>query len=587
MQLVTHKELPDDEQFRESWRNLLVLVDQPQVFYTPEWASAVSRSYSLTVKPLLFCAFDNEQLVGVAALAADYALGEARFLAGTTADYCDFICINRFRRQFIDLVLEQLENFNLPTLILANLPEDSGTLKTFPSVARPRGYAVLARPAYSCARVTFNSVKVRAELKDIATRKQVVRRHMKALAKLGSVQVRHITDRDGIEAALPDFVNLHVSRFLSTGRISNLAMAERRAFLRELGRQLSNDGGIVLSQLIVGDRAIAWNYGFRYADSWFWYQPTFAEEFQQYSPGLCLLAKILERACDEPQIGVLDLGLGAEEYKERWANSSRETLHVTASRSPGTFFREMLRYHATRELDRVPGLSKIVRKGFSKVVQLRQHHGDVQGVTQASKQRIVSQLQPRPQIVFFESIAAGGDSKTDRKIVPTTLAVLAQAAVQYDQDAETHQYLLRSASRMRQREFQGFAALNHDDVPVHFCWVAPFTDFYVSELKRKLSSPRSNSVLIFDCWTPRAVRGAGHYSATIECIAREYQQSGRNVWIFAAETSDASLRGIRRAGFAERFAASVRRYGFGGRTTIRQISPRQEITQATSIARTT
>ena len=38
-------------------------------------------------------------------------------------------------------------------------------------------------------------------------------------------------------------------------------------------------------------------------------------------------------ACDMDEMEVVDLGLGAEGYKERFGNSTRQTLHVTLTRS--------------------------------------------------------------------------------------------------------------------------------------------------------------------------------------------------------------------------------------------------------------
>ena len=92
-------------------------------------------------------------------------------------------------------------------------------------------------------------------------------------------------------------------------------------------------GWLVLTRLLVGDEPVAWNYGFQFAGSWFYYQPTFDARWRQYSPGFCLLTKMVEQACDDPEIQFLDLGLGEEGYKERFANGHRQTLHATITNS--------------------------------------------------------------------------------------------------------------------------------------------------------------------------------------------------------------------------------------------------------------
>ena len=94
----------------------------------------------------------------------------------------------------------------------------------------------------------------------------------------------------------------HVARFLATGRISNIATAQRRVFLSELARLLSGSGWLALSRMLVADRPIAWNYGFCFHGSWFWYQPTFDSSYERLSPGYCLLSRIISEACDQEEM---------------------------------------------------------------------------------------------------------------------------------------------------------------------------------------------------------------------------------------------------------------------------------------------
>ena len=190
----------------------------------------------------------------------------------------------------------------------------------------------------------------------------MLRRHLRSMAKIAPVEVRHLKSWEDIAAALPKFEQAHVARFLSTGRVSNLARAERRTFLAELANLLSGTGSITLTSLNVGEEPVAWNYGFQFAGSWFWYQPTFDFRFQRYYPGLCLLAKIVEEACDRPDLNRVDLGLGAEGYKERFATATRQTLHVTITASTARHLKEIVRYHAASAIKSSPPLEHYVRR---------------------------------------------------------------------------------------------------------------------------------------------------------------------------------------------------------------------------------
>jgi CelD/BcsL family acetyltransferase involved in cellulose biosynthesis len=113
---------------------------------------------------------------------------------------------------------------------------------------------------------------------------------------------------------------------------------------------------------LTNGRPIAWNYGFRFCGSWFWYQPTFDSRWQSYSPGYCLLAKIILDACDNPDIGVVDLGLGDEEYKDRFRHAARHTLYVTMAQSRLVHLREIARYRAAAALKRSPKVETAVRR---------------------------------------------------------------------------------------------------------------------------------------------------------------------------------------------------------------------------------
>lgn len=362
MRLAVYREIPDDDVLAHQWNELVWKMECPEVFYRYEWALAVSRAYRDSITPLLMLAYEQDSLVGVVALAMNPSQNEATFLAGTTADYCDFISRPELRSDFVARVLSELLNLKVRLLVLANLPADSTTSSALPLAAHTHEYSLFSRPAFRCAQVVLSTSEQRKSTKQSVARKQMLRRHLRSMAKIAPVEVRHLKSWEDIAAALPKFEQAHVARFLSTGRVSNLARAERRTFLAELANLLSGTGSITLTSLNVGEEPVAWNYGFQFAGSWFWYQPTFDFRFQRYYPGLCLLAKIVEEACDRPDLNRVDLGLGAEGYKERFATATRQTLHVTITASTARHLKEIVRYHAASAIKSSPPLEHYVRR---------------------------------------------------------------------------------------------------------------------------------------------------------------------------------------------------------------------------------
>jgi CelD/BcsL family acetyltransferase involved in cellulose biosynthesis len=362
LRLVLHREIPEDDTLARQWNRLVWQMESPEVFFTYEWANAVSRAYRASITPMLFLAYEQDSLVGVAALATDSSQQRATFIAGATADYCDFVSHPDLRLEFVELVVSELRHLKVPQLVLANLPADSTTSRALPFATHAQEYSLFSRAAFQCAQVVFTSPEKRESIKQSVRRRQMYRRHLKAMSKTGPLELRHLRSWEDIAAALPKFERAHIARFVSTGRTSNLARQERRDFIAELAKLLSRQGWITLTCLNVGDEPAAWNYGFQFAGSWFWYMPTFDSAFERYYPGLCLLGKIVEEACENPEINRVDLGLGAESYKERFATGTRQTLDVTITASTARHLKEIVRYRAASAIKSSPPLEHCVRR---------------------------------------------------------------------------------------------------------------------------------------------------------------------------------------------------------------------------------
>jgi CelD/BcsL family acetyltransferase involved in cellulose biosynthesis len=565
LRIVLYRSIPDDAALREQWNALVAQADRPEVFYTHQWALAVQRAYGQTLVPWLLLQYEGDVLTGVAALATEARQQKATFLAGTTADYCDFLGREPDRVAFLDLVFAELRKAGVNEVVLPNLPADSVTTKALRSLAGKHSYHVFLRKAYLCAQVELGSEDDRQQLKARLNTRKIFRRGMNFLGRQGKVTLVHRTTPGSIEAVLHEFAVAHVARFLATGRLSNLVSRQRRVFLAELARLLSDSGWLVLSQMLVGDHPVAWNYGFQFHGSWFWYQPTFDTNCEQVSPGYCLLSKMIAEACDTPEMKVVDLGLGAEDYKERFANVTRETLHATLTTSRGRQVREVVRYRASQTAKLSPRVEDVLRTGIQRFdsVRRRFRQSGSRAFVSWGARRLSALLSSQDEVFFYE----GSDSPrvreraraTPMRLEPLTLEKLAMAAMQFERDNETCAYLVRAASRLRSSEAKGLVLFDEKSTPAHFCWVVPFEGFYIDELKIRLSAPSMNASLIFDCWTPAPLRGSGYYDVAVTLAATQLARDGRSPWIFSASSNDASIRGLAKTGFERRYSMIRRR----------------------------
>jgi CelD/BcsL family acetyltransferase involved in cellulose biosynthesis len=556
LRLVSLSQIPEDENLRRQWDALLERTEDPQIFYTYEWALAVQRAYADQLGPMIYLAYDDrDALCGVAALARDISKGQVSFLCATTGDYCDFLSTPADRPAFISAIFAELKKEKVRNLRLTNLPADSPTFPAIQEQARRCGYYYTQRLAYVCSQFSLQSLdRAKNETPRLA-RSKMIRRSLRAMGSEGPIRLDHSRSRSEAASLLPQFIRSHVARFLVTGRISNLARVERRVFLLELAGLLSTSNWLCLTRMMTGKKTVAWNYGFQFYKSWFWYQPTFDSAVEKHSPGYCLLAKIIEEAAQNPELTLVDLGLGAEEYKDRVANQSRKTVALTMKTSAAEHAFEIARDCVAKLAKASPRIERGVRSVLAAVNSQRKrvHEHGLRETVVWTFQRMRSVLFARDEVFFYELISKqqNGESCALKQI---DLDLLADAAMLYSDDQDTLAYLLRCAEHLRQENCAGYALLNADGQPVHFTWAAPFAGFHWSELDSALPAPSRASVVIFDSWTPVAQRGRGYYAPTLASVAARIRQEGKQPWSFSAAPNTFAVRALKKMGFPRRFS---------------------------------
>jgi CelD/BcsL family acetyltransferase involved in cellulose biosynthesis len=560
LHLTQFREIPEDEHLRRRWNALVQRAQCPQVFFSWEWALAVQRAYQHSLRPwVLLLEDDDESLVGLAALATDASQERVCFLGSTTADYCDFLSVPGYGDAIVEAVLSECKKLNA-AITLANLPADSATSAALGRAASNYGYHLHQRSAYLCTQVSTSSQGQRGEVKAALGRKKM-RRLIGTMDQKFAPRLEHLRSWDDVEGALPSFEQAHVARFLATGRISNLAFPDRRKFLEELAALLSEAGWLTLTQLRVGDRSVGWNYGFQFARSWFWYQPTFDTDLEQFSPGAYLLAKIVSEACESENVELVDLGLGAEGYKERFANSSRETLHLTLVPSFLEHLRGLVRYRAVTFLKKWPAGERRVRSVLASMARSRERFGEL-GLGKSlewTAKRAISSLIAEDRVYFYDwSTGLVADQFCGLSLRPVDLNVLAAAAMEYWDDQGTLNYLLSCAKLLRGGSCDGFALVDSSDRPVHFLWTAPFEGFRLKGFC-DLTAPEPDLVLLFDCWTPYSLRRRDYHMQALHLVAKKTVAEGKRIWTYDSTDNPALIRPPVRTGFRLSYSLKRRR----------------------------
>jgi CelD/BcsL family acetyltransferase involved in cellulose biosynthesis len=581
VQVTVLKEIPDDPDLSEAWNSLVLTMDNPEVFFTYQWALAASRGFQSRLSPLLVLMYDSGRLAGIAALAVDPNAPRAVFfLTSSTADYCDIVSAPANRQAVLLALLQEIKNLGLSGLVLANVPANSTTLKELPGVAASNHFYLTSRAAYSCGVVQLEGEEQRESLLRTLSTRSREKRALKKLSTLGEVKVIHLTEPEQIGVSLESIVSAQISRFLASNRVSPLVGPERRTFLRQLSDLLSHSGWLKISQLEIDGQAVAWNYGFRFGGSWFWYLPTFQMEYEHVSPGSCLLRLMVEEGARDASLRWLDLGLGDEAYKSRFANNTRETRYVQLSRGLPRHVASLARQKLTSTADRFPQFGNKLREArdFSSVVASRIRETGVLATARHSIQQVVGPVASQDEVLLFEApdlLLAESPSPANQlpenppvELLPLTREHLVEASISNAGDSQTLRYLMRCAHRLTESGASGFLLRDETGRPIHFLWITSYDGFRLAEIAHTLEPSSPSAAMIFDCWTPIADRGHGHYAAAIRQAARNLQRQNRPAWIFSAAKNISSVQGILKAGFAYRFSL-VRRRRFGRATISR------------------
>ncbi len=560
LRIVSCRSIPEDPELKRAWNELVYQMDRPEVFYTYEWALAMERAYGHTLQPWIFLGYEDENLVGAVALARGPSDAAVTFLGVITADYCNFVTAPQKRARFIDAVFAELKNAAVGDLTFASVPLASASVTAIAAAASKYGFHMSSHPAATCARVNLPSEE-RNLLKKNAKHK--LQRKLKAWEKKGPVAIRHRQSWEEVEGLIPAFLSAHVARFLTTGRISNIARVERQVFLSELAKLLSRAGWFMLSILDFCGRPAAWNYGFVFAGNWFWYQPTFDSKYGEYSPGSCLLAGLVAEACDKPNVDSVDLGIGDEAYKDRFANAANPTvnLELTSSRLRlvSRFWRRKI-VEGARKSNTVERLLRNARERF------RRLHGRVKksgtwNTIRWLASRLTRLVISRDEVWFYEWPT--DPDTTSRfgalKLVPLTFETLGAAGLIYGSEQNTMDYLRRTGGRFADDHVEGYALVDENGRTVHFAWTTNRDEFYVDELKFRLPNSDPNAAMIFDCWTPESARGRGYYGIAASLVACNLVEQGRAPWIFASAANAPSSHALAKTMFTRRYSL-VRRH---------------------------
>lgn len=169
-----------------------------------------------------------------------------------------------------------------------------------------------------CLRVPILDLALQPDAARQATQKKSLLRHERGFHRDAPLEISHIHEGDTVLSYLPEYFAQHISRWDAISVQSRFLDARNRQFYERVTRLAAENGWLRFMRIGWQERSIAFHFGFRYRQSYLYYQPSFAIEIAGRSPGEVLLRQLLLAAIAE-QADVFDLGPGEQTYKFRFA----------------------------------------------------------------------------------------------------------------------------------------------------------------------------------------------------------------------------------------------------------------------------
>lgn len=328
-----HTSMSDMPLDKKAWDGLVQSAGNVSVFSQYFWVTNWWQFFGQGFELCLLTAEENGQIIAFAPLMIDDKQ-TLRFIGDTSADYLDFV-ITCHHGEVIRLFLQTLADIRgrWKVLHLRNIPRGDGNAKSILAQARDAGlypwmnYAVAA----PYLKLADNEDIVRSKVD-----KYSIRRSQRLLAELGDI--RFVTFQRSDEAAeyWQAFAQQHVDRCRQVGRHSSFSNPDYLRFLQALFESDPEGSRVLFSAIFMGDKPIAFHFGFVSQGRLLWYKPSFDITVKPGSPGISLICHLIQYA-KKQDLAELDFTIGEEAFKDRFSSDKRTVESFRIHRSFRTY----------------------------------------------------------------------------------------------------------------------------------------------------------------------------------------------------------------------------------------------------------
>lgn len=327
-----------DEQFADmaqAWQDLHAATVNASFFQNWHWNHAWWTSFKKN-RTLCVLAFrDGHELVGLLPLYREKKMhwtgltfAVLRFL-GTekvSSENLGFLCRPGFERTLVHEFVNYLELHKREWDIvqLHDFSDDSVFIGMLQAETTQRGFALMVDRAEICPYITLPSCTVAFYEKLSSNMRYNIRRRIRQLQNLG-FKMEVVERLEEYGSAFQEAVRLHNLRWQMDSLPGNFRNEQVQTFHNELLSSKSRDWRPLFFFLTDGEQNIAVLYAFRFHDKLIYYQSGYDPVYAKSSPGMALMALVIEYAIDQ-KLKEFDFLRGDEAYKWQWTNDYRRTL---------------------------------------------------------------------------------------------------------------------------------------------------------------------------------------------------------------------------------------------------------------------
>jgi CelD/BcsL family acetyltransferase involved in cellulose biosynthesis len=318
------------------WSELLEASTANGLFLTWDWLHTWWSHLAEGRRLFLLTVRRGSELVAIAPLALAPARLERlvpfrslEFMgAGTVgSDYLDLIVRREWEDPAVEAIAEHLRRERL-MLQLDRVSRAGALASRLADRLAPAGWTLREGPTEVCPFIRLCSHTWESYLGTLSSAHRYnFQRRLKNLHRRYGVEFVRVATEEDRGPALARLLQLHEARWSSRGGSMAFSSTGLASFHEELTRRALAHGWLRLFELRLDGRAAASLYGFRYRETFSFYQSGFDPAYAKDSVGLVTMGLAIKSAIEEG-VAEYDLLHGDEAYKFQWAHQTRELARL-------------------------------------------------------------------------------------------------------------------------------------------------------------------------------------------------------------------------------------------------------------------